>query len=216
MTHIRRAIKGTWARIREADIVDWLFAALFAVVGGAVAVFFFAWITDEPAPWNAIAYQAPVELKDSTDTRPTVADRPDLPAPAVRLGDGVPLRVTRLMDCATFECPSGAIKVLADVTWVQVRIDDRPGLSFPEFVDVETSLVENEDYTVGQFRSFVRPDTRLTVPPEVVAFIRQEGDLVSAWRVEGTTQAQIPGAAAASWSSEIFHLFDPAQAEVGG
>lgn len=135
-------VSAAWARIKGADVVDWLFGVLFLVVGLAAATGVLVILQpDPPPPFEAVSYVNPTTVVDVQD-------------------DFVSFSTVRVTDCVTYECPPGGIPLRFETSWAEVN---GSGL----LVSVQSGssvMVEGADYSRHEITSTTVPfDTPLPV-----------------------------------------------------
>ena len=199
-------------RLRDADVTDWLFGLLFAVVAAAVALGIYIWLDDEPEPFNAIGYAAPAQVIDIESMVPQV-EGTNLPTPSITVGEQVPVRLTRTMTCDTSDCPPGGIPLEITVKWQELILDTTDdddnttqSMSVTILEDFETQIQEGTDYEVGVFSIDTTQLTPFDFPDEVRSYILENDLDVSVWRIEGVTLPLIGGADPVGWSTEPIHI----------
>lgn len=201
-------------RLREADILDWLFGLLFAVVGAAIAISVYANIVHDPhdPPFEAVSFEAPALVVNSRNVAPKV---PGLPSPSVYYTEEIPVRLTRYIDCAAYDCPAGGIPLTVEVIWEEVGTDGGTIRSFLIAEDIPVVYEEGTDYRRGELVVVTNRLTPFSVPSVVVNHIERQNKYVSAWRISGVNT--ILGESEAAWSTEVIHVvYPPASDEEDG
>lgn len=198
-----RSFHAFWSRLVGADIVDWLFGLLFAVVGAAVAVWVYvAFIDDDLGSFKAVSFVAPAVIEGTDGVAPSVDG---LPAPSVESSDMVPVTLTRVIDCSGFECPGGGMPLRVSVVWEEVDAERVTIKSFLVAENVPVVYEDGVDYIRGQLLVTRNRLAPFRVPPVVLDYIESEGKTVSDWRISGVNVV-MGGIQEAAWSTEVIHV----------
>ena len=153
----------TWRRIKGADAIDWLFAALFLVVGLAIATAVLVIVQPDPVPsFEAIHYVNPTTVVEVTE-------------------EFVSFSTVRVADCIAYECPAGEIPLRFETSWAEVN---GSGL-LVTVSDGSTAMIEGPDYARGEIVSVTLP-FETPIPPDVA-------DIGGAWRLKALVTPRVPG-----------------------
>lgn len=183
----RKCLNRAWNRLRFADAVDWLFGALFLVVGLAVGTIVYAHVASPTESWGAISYVVPAPVQDAEGL------------PTRQTDDGsIYMDLTRLVDCATFECPSGSIPVAYEISLARLG----PAGQTVQMVEIDDGIAQVDEgsvYTVGKLRA-VTVNFEVVIPPAALNLPGTE------WRIQGSSTPLVPGGVTAPWSSDTFYI----------
>jgi hypothetical protein len=194
-------------RIHQADIIDWMFGLLFAAVGALIASALLAFFHSDDKPFKAVTFEAPAVIETPRGIKPQVDG---LPAPSIDYTGHVPVKLTRIIDCSMYDCPSGGIPVTVDVVWEEVNIDNNTIRSFLIADDIPAVYEEGTDYIRGQLLMATNDLQPFEFPSVVLNYLDRENKSVSAWRISGVNTI-LGGLEEAAWSTEVVHvLYDPA------
>ena len=195
----------TWRRIRAADVIDWLFAALFLVVGLAVGSLVYAFVIydDAPEPWGGLTYVEPAAVIDRDETIPQVEGY-DPPAVDIEERDFVTIELTRVIDCAAFDCPEGSIPFEFENSFTRQTGEGQTD-AFEIGEEAGTSAFhEGAVYTLGKTR-ITSISFDVEIPGPVRAAVRADGPQV--WSAQGIVEATaFESALPAFWISEPITL----------
>ena len=154
--------------------------------------------------YGPLSFTSPARVVDEFGQVPRA---PGLPPPAVTAPDErVPVRLTRKLDCAVFDCPQGSLPVVANVSWIELNDQGVDIGSVPIVEDLLINFNEVEDYIPGTLNTAETDLPPFRIPDEVLQRMLERGSPVSAWRIEGTTTPNRPDGLPAAWATEVFHI----------
>lgn len=160
-----------------------------------VAVIAASFVTSETKPWNAITYVLPAQVITPDNMIPESFGR----------SDEVPARLTRLIDCVNFTCPEEALGVEITARWQEIGENGKPTTKTLTVLDsFVSSLVEGDDYRVGENSIFVTNLNPFPVPEEVLGATAASGSSTGTWRIEGEVLPLIDGASPVVWQTQTF------------
>lgn len=153
--------------------------------------------------YGLVSFVTPAPIADGLGVAPFVEGLP-IPSIDVRT-EGVPVSLTRVIDCAYFECAEGAMPVLVDIRFVEVGEGGQELYSYVYLDEYKTTYNENEDYILDTTQIVTNTLSPFTFPEEILDRLEDQGKAISTWRIEGTTTVDRPDAIPASWRSEVFY-----------
>ena len=179
--------------------------SMAAWVGAVVGSWLFSYYqpAEIAADYGPVSFVSPAPIADSFGVAPQVDD---LPIPSINVAEqGIPVSLTRVVDCAYFACAEDSIPVLVDIRYVRVGVDGQEITSFTLIDDYKTTYEEGDDYILDTTKIVTNTLAPFEFPKELVDDLLEEDANVTAWRIEGTTTVDRPDAIPASWRSEVFH-----------
>lgn len=161
-------------------------------------------------PYAPISFVAPARVTNSFGVVPEIVAKPELPLPSLRVPDsGVPVQLTRTVDCITFECPSGGMSVLVDVSWIEVNIEGTTISAF-NIMDHKRFVYESGlDYYPNTVSTVSNSLAEFEIPKMAYVYLKNQHKEFSAWKIEGVTTPDTSNGVSAAWATETFHIWVP-------
>lgn len=179
--------------------------SMSAWVGAVVGSWLFSYYqpAEIAADYGPVSFISPAPITDEFGTSPYVVG---LPIPSINVEEhDIPVSLTRVIDCAYFECAADSIPVLVDIRFVELDPQGQELFSHVVLDEYKTTYLEDEDYIRDTTKITTNTLTPFEFPEILKTKMLNEGKNVAAWRIEGTTTVDRPDAIPASWRSEVFH-----------
>jgi len=186
-------------RVRSYDTLDWALFALTLTFIASLSVVLYAAIHPSRNEWFGLSYVLPAQVISEANEFNDVYTS----------NDEIPVRLTRITDCATYTCPEGALPTEVTVRWQLLEDGDLTITVFTVLDAFKVSLVEGEGYRVGEYGINTTQLAPFPVPDEVIEWNEQNGGS-STWRIEGFTEPLIEGASPVAWQTQSFVVVNAA------